>query len=131
MMHMNHGILGRMKSADTHLLIVDDSQFMRKALRDILESAGYVRITEAVDGKDALEKIRTEKPDFMFLDIIMPETNGIDVLKSLGGTIPAIVVSAVGQDSVVDEAKHFGAKDYIVKPFEKNEVLEKLQKHLL
>jgi two-component system chemotaxis response regulator CheY len=115
---------------DKHLLVVDDSQFMRKALRDILESAGYLHITEAVDGKDALEKIKNAKPDFIFLDIIMPEMNGIDLLKSLGGSIPALVVSAVGQDSVVDEAKHFGAKDYIVKPFEKEDILKKLETYL-
>jgi two-component system chemotaxis response regulator CheY len=119
-----------MKPQDAHILIVDDSQFMRKMLRDILESAGYMNIAEAGNGKEALERIQAQKPNFIFLDIIMPEMNGIDLLKSLGGTITAVVVSAVGQDSVVDEAKHFGAKDYIVKPFEKEEVMKKLEKYL-
>jgi len=119
-----------MKPQDSQILVVDDSQFMRKVLRDILESAGYMNIVEAGNGKEALEKIAVQKPNFIFLDIIMPEMNGIDLLKSIGGTIPALVVSAVGQDSVVDEAKHFGAKDYIVKPFEKEEVIKKLEKYL-
>jgi two-component system chemotaxis response regulator CheY len=119
-----------MKPQTTRILLVDDSQFMRKVLRDILESAGYMNITEAGNGKEAQKSIAEVKPDFIFLDIIMPEMNGIDLLKSLGGTIPALVVSAVGQDSVVDEAKHFGAKDYIVKPFEKEEVIQKLEKYL-
>jgi two-component system chemotaxis response regulator CheY len=119
-----------MKPQEAHILLVDDSQFMRRVLRDILESAGYMSISEATNGKDALQKIQEKKPNFIFLDIIMPEMNGIDLLKSLGGTIPALVVSAVGQDSVVDEAKHFGAKDYIVKPFEKEEVIKKLEKYL-
>ena len=62
------------------MLLVDDSAFMRKVLRDIFESAGYTNFIEAGNGTEAIQKFRTEKPDFIFLDIIMPDVNGMDVL---------------------------------------------------
>ena len=112
------------------ILIVDDSAFMRKVLRDIFESAGYTNFVEAGNGREALERWKTEKPDFMFLDIIMPEMNGMDVLREIGREAQIIVVSAVGQKEMVDEAKALGALDYVVKPFDRDQVLEKTQKYL-
>lgn len=105
------------------ILIVDDSQFMRTNLKDILTEEKH-QITEAADGKEALEKFETVKPDLVLLDIIMPEVDGIEVLKKIGKTAKVIVISAVGQEKMVDEAKALGALDYIVKPFENEKVLE-------
>lgn len=111
------------------ILIVDDSAFMRKVLRDIFESAGYTNFVEAANGREAIEKWRSEHPDFMFLDIIMPEMNGMDVLREIGKEAKTIVVSAVGQKEMIDEAKTLGALDYVVKPFDRDQVLEKTRKY--
>jgi two-component system chemotaxis response regulator CheY len=112
------------------ILIVDDSAFMRKVLRDIFESAGYTNFVEAGNGREALERWKSEKPDFMFLDIIMPEMNGMDVLREIGREAKVIVVSAVGQKEMIEEAKALGALDYVVKPFDRDQVLEKTEKYL-
>lgn len=115
---------------DKKILIVDDSAFMRKVLRDIFESAGYTHFVEAANGREAIEKWRSEKPDFIFLDVIMPEMNGIDVLREIGKEAKIIVVSAVGQDEMIQEAKALGALDYVVKPFDRDLVLEKANKYI-
>ena len=112
------------------ILIVDDSAFMRKVLRDIFESAGYTNFVEAGNGREALERWKSEKPNFMFLDIIMPEMNGMDVLREIGREAKVIVVSAVGQKEMIEEAKALGALDYVVKPFDRDQVLEKTEKYL-
>jgi two-component system chemotaxis response regulator CheY len=114
---------------DQKILLVDDSAFMRKVLRDIFESAGYTNFVEAGDGAEAIKKFREEKPDFIFLDIIMPDVNGMDVLREIGKEARVIVVSAVGQKEMIDQAKQLGALDYIVKPFDRDQVLEKSQKY--
>jgi two-component system, chemotaxis family, chemotaxis protein CheY len=111
------------------ILIAEDSQFMRGVLKDILSSEGH-DLVEAVNGKDALAKFEEEKPDLILLDIIMPEVDGIDVLKKIGKKAKIIVISAVGQEKMVDEAKELGALDYIVKPFENHKVLEIVKKVL-
>ena len=111
------------------ILIVDDSAFMRKVLCDIFESAGYSNFIEAGNGHEAIEKFKSEKPDFIFLDMIMPEYNGMDVLREIGKQAKIIVVSAVGQQEMIAEAKTLGALDYIVKPFDRDQVLEKAERH--
>lgn len=110
---------------DKKILIVDDSAFMRKVLRDIFESAGYTNFIEASNGRDAIDKWKNEHPDFIFLDVIMPEMNGMDVLRQIGKEAKIIIVSAVGQKDMIEEAKTLGALDYIVKPFDRDQVLDK------
>lgn len=112
------------------ILIVDDSAFMRKVLRDIFESAGFLNFIEAGNGNEAIEKYKTEKPDFVFLDVIMPDVNGMDVLREIGKEAHVIVVSAVGQKEMIAQAKELGAVDYVVKPFDRDQVLEKIEKYL-
>jgi len=113
------------------ILIVDDSSFMRKILSDILVKNGYEDIVEAKDGTEAIEKFKVEKPELVILDIIMPEIDGIEVLKEI---IPlgaqAIVVSAVGQDKMIDEVMSLGAKGYVIKPFEEKQVVDEVNKVL-
>lgn len=111
------------------ILIVDDSQFMRKVLQDILKPEGY-ELIEAQDGKEALEKFEQEKPDLVLLDIIMPEVDGLAVLKEIGQKAKVVVISAVGQEKMIEEAKACGARDYLVKPFENNKVLEVVRRAL-
>ncbi len=115
---------------DKKILIVDDSAFMRKVLRDIFESAGYSSFIEAGNGREAIEMVRRERPDFVFLDIIMPDMNGMDVLKEVGNEVHIIVISAVGQKDMIEEARKLGALDYVVKPFERDQVLEKAERYL-
>ncbi len=115
---------------DKKILIVDDSAFMRKVLRDIFESAGYTNFIEASNGRDAIDKWKSEHPEFIFLDVIMPEMNGMDVLREIGKEAKIIIVSAVGQKDMIEEAKTLGALDYIVKPFDRDQVLEKAVRYI-
>lgn len=115
---------------DKKILIVDDSAFMRKVLRDIFESAGYTNFIEAGNGREAIEKFRSEAPDFIFLDVIMPDINGMDVLHEIGKEAKIIVVSAVGQSEMIEQAKGLGALDFIVKPFDRDQVLQRAEKYL-
>ena len=107
------------------ILIADDSAFMRTILKDIVSKSNWsqAEIIEAVDGKDAIEKFKTEAPDLVLLDVIMPEQDGIGVLKEIGRSAKSVViVSSVDQTEVIDEAKNLGAKDYIMKPFDAAQV---------
>jgi len=110
------------------ILIAEDSQFMRNVLKDILKEAGFEDVVEAENGQQALEKYDSEKPDLVLLDIIMPEVDGIEVLKKIGKEAKIIVVSAVGQEKMLKEAKGLGALDYIVKPFDNQKVIEVVKK---
>lgn len=110
------------------ILIADDSAFMRKMLRSLLEEAGYKNCIEAENGKDAVSKVQSEKPGLVMMDIIMPEMGGIDAMKQIGTSAKVIVVSAVGQDAMVKEATAAGAIGYINKPFDKTAVLDAVSK---
>mgnify|MGYP001570688122 CR=1 FL=1 len=111
------------------ILIADDSLFMRNVLKSILSKEDHDLI-EAENGEETLKKFDSEKPDLVLLDIIMPEVDGIEVLKKIGKKVKVIVISAVGQKKMVDEAKELGALDYIVKPFDNARVLETVKKAL-
>lgn len=113
------------------VLIADDSQFMRKVLHDILTKNGYTDIIEASTGTEAIEKFNSEKPDLVLSDIIMPEKDGVEVLKEIvpqGAQV--LVISAVGQEDMIKQATDAGAKGYIIKPFEETQVLEEINKLL-
>jgi two-component system, chemotaxis family, chemotaxis protein CheY len=108
------------------ILVADDSAFMRKILIDLLTEAGFSNFVEAADGNEVLEKFASEKPDLITLDLVMPGIDGVEVLKRVGAQANILVVSAVGQETMIEEAKQNGAKDYMTKPFEKEQVLEKV-----
>jgi len=113
------------------ILLADDSSFMRKVLTDILTKNGFTELVEASNGTEAIEKFASEKPDLCLLDVIMPETDGIEVLKDIipkGGK--AIMVSAVGQDEMIEKATAAGASGYIVKPFDEKQVIDEMNKVL-
>jgi two-component system chemotaxis response regulator CheY len=111
-------------------MIVDDAAIMRYRLREILEKSFDI-VAEAANGVEALDLYPRFKPEFLTLDISMPEMNGIDVLKSIIAVYPdakIIIVSAVGQKQIVFEALSIGAKDFIVKPFEPERVLNSVKR---
>ncbi|MFH1744170.1 MAG: response regulator [bacterium] len=112
-------------------LIVDDAAFMRMMLKDILTKAGYEIAGEAVNGKEAVDLYKSSTPDFVTMDITMPEMDGIEALKEikkLDANATVIMCSAIGQQANVLEAIKIGAKDFIVKPFQPNRVLESIKK---
>lgn len=109
------------------VLIVDDALFMRNLLRDIFESAGWEVVAEAENGLQAIEGYNTHQPELVTMDIVMPELGGIDALKKIIQEHPhacVVMCSALGQESLVMEAINAGARDFIVKPFQDQQVLE-------
>ncbi|HSX33784.1 MAG TPA: response regulator [Candidatus Saccharimonadales bacterium] len=113
------------------ILIVDDSAFMRTILKNLVPQTkwGSAAVLEAANGDEAITLCQTEKPDLVLLDIVMPGKDGIAVLQEIGFTAPSVVmVSSMGQDTVIEQAKSLGAKDYIVKPFDAKLVIDSLNK---
>jgi two-component system, chemotaxis family, chemotaxis protein CheY len=119
-----------MANTNVKILTADDSAFMRKVLIDILNEGGYTTIIEAENGKDALDKFASESPDLVLLDIVMPEIDGMEALKQIGRKTKVIMISAVGQESIMNDAKSSGALGYIVKPFDKDKVIEEIKRVL-
>ena len=114
-----------------NILIVDDAAFMRMMIKDILTKNGYNVIGEAENGAKAFEKYNELKPDLVLMDITMPDVDGIAALKKIKGADPnalIIMCSAMGQQAMVIEAIQGGAKDFIVKPFQPDRVLEAVKK---
>jgi two-component system chemotaxis response regulator CheY len=115
------------------ILIVDDAAFMRMMIKDILVKNGYEVVGEAADGFQAVEKFKELKPDLVTLDITMPEKDGISALKDIRSIDPeakVIMCSAMGQQAMVIDAIQAGAKDFIVKPFQADRVIEAIKKIL-
>ena len=115
------------------VLIADDAAFMRMMIKNILSEAGYEVVGEAENGQDAVAKHRELKPDLTTMDITMPEMDGIAALRAIRGEDPAarvVMCSAMGQQSMVIESIQAGARDFIVKPFQPDRVLEAIQKAL-
>ena len=114
-----------------NILICDDAAFMRMMTKDILTKNGYNIAGEAENGAKAVEKYNELKPDLVLMDITMPEMDGIQALKKIKETDPnasVIMCSAMGQQAMVIESIQSGAKDFIVKPFQADRVLEAVQK---
>lgn len=113
------------------VLIVDDASFMRMMLKDILVKMGYEVAGEAENGLKAVELYKRLNPDLVLMDITMPEMDGIDALKSIreyDSKACVVMCSAMGQKAMVMEAVQSGARDFIVKPFEKERVEEAVKK---
>ena len=113
------------------VIVVDDAAFMRMMIKDILTKNGYNVVGEAENGAKAFEKYNELKPDLVLMDITMPEVDGIAALKKIKGADPnamVIMCSAMGQQAMVIEAIQGGAKDFIVKPFQPERVLEAVKK---
>jgi two-component system chemotaxis response regulator CheY len=110
-------------------MVVDDAMFMRASLKMMLEKNGFEVAAEAENGAVAVQKYKEVKPDFVTMDITMPEMDGLQALKLIKQFDPdakVVVVSAMGQEPVVKEAILSGAKSFIVKPFREDFVLKTL-----
>ena len=114
-----------------NILICDDAAFMRMMIKDILTKNGYNVAGEAENGAKAVERYNELKPDLVLMDITMPEMDGIQALKKIKSTDAGamiIMCSAMGQQAMVIESIQSGAKDFIVKPFQADRVLEAVKK---
>ncbi|WP_044337391.1 response regulator [Rossellomorea aquimaris] len=115
------------------ILIVDDAAFMRMMIKDILTKNGFDVVGEAAEGSQAVDKYKELKPDLVTMDITMPEKDGIAALKeikAIDSGAKIIMCSAMGQQAMVIDAIQAGAKDFIVKPFQADRVIEAIQKAL-
>ena len=113
------------------ILVVDDAAFMRMMVKDILTKGGYEVVGEAENGAVAVQRYEELKPDLVTLDITMPEMDGLEALKAIKAKDASAVVvmcSAMGQQAMVIESIQAGAKDFIVKPFQADRVLEAVKK---
>ena len=108
------------------VLIVDDAAFMRVSIKNMLTKNGYEVIGEAENGKVALQKYQDLTPDVVTMDITMPEMDGLTSLKKILALDPGaniVMISAMGQESMVREAVLAGAKGFIVKPFKEDVII--------
>lgn len=115
------------------ILIVDDAAFMRMMLKDILTKNGFNVVGEAENGAMAVEKFKEFQPNLTIMDITMPEMDGLQAVKEIrkiDAKARIIMCSAMGQQSMVIEAIQSGAKDFVVKPFQAERVVEAVMKAL-
>ena len=113
------------------ILIADDTNLMREMLKAALDPEKYQIVGEALTGEQAVEYYKEKQPDLLILDINMPKMNGIDALAEIMKFDPnanVIMCSAMGQQAMVIEAIQAGAKDFIVKPFQADRVIEAVKK---
>lgn len=113
------------------ILIVDDAAFMRSMIKTILTKNGYDVVGEGQDGNEALAKYKELKPDLVTLDITMPNKDGLSALKSImefDKDAKVVMCTAMGQQSMVMDAIRSGAKDFIVKPFQADKVIESIKR---
>lgn len=114
-----------------NILICDDAAFMRMMIKDILTKNGYNVVGEAENGAKAVEKYAETTPDLVLMDITMPEMDGIQALKAIKAKDPnakIIMCSAMGQQAMVIESIQSGARDFIVKPFQADRVIDAVKK---
>ncbi len=116
----------------TKIMVVDDAKFMRVRLSKLLTGHGF-DVVEAENGEEAVQVYKTEHPDAVLMDITMPQKTGIEALAEIRGFDPqakVIMLTALGQESMVVQAVQAGARDYVVKPFDPDRVMLALKKVL-
>jgi len=113
------------------VLIADDASFMRQMIREIIEPEGHEVVGEATNGIEAVDLYNALLPDLVTMDIVMPKRSGIDAVKTILADHPTscvVMCSALGQETLVMEALTAGARDFIVKPFKPDSVIETITK---
>ena len=122
-----------MQNNQKTVLIVDDIPFVRKTLKQILINQGYRVVGEAETGEEAVQQFRETKPDIVTMDLVMPIMNGVEATKKIlqiDSSAKIVILSAMMQENLVTEAILAGAKDYIMKPFQTDEVARILKNTL-
>ncbi|MDH4190738.1 MAG: chemotaxis response regulator CheY [Betaproteobacteria bacterium] len=122
-----------MAATDMKFLIVDDFATMRRIVRNLLKEIGYANADEAEDGASALQMLKSGGFNFVVSDINMPNMNGFELLKSIRGdeqlkSLPVLMVTAEAKKDDIINAAQGGASGYIVKPFTKATLEEKVSK---
>ena len=120
-------------TATKRLLVVDDALIMRAMIKDIAQQAGWQIAGEATNGRECLERYRELSPDLVTLDIVMPEMDGVEALRQLRQEDPpamVVMVSAIDQKEKLSECIRLGARDFIVKPFDRDNLRSLLQRYL-
>lgn len=116
----------------TKVLIVDDSSFMRTMIKNIVTQKSC-EVIEASNADESVEKYKSEKPDVVFMDIIMEGKTGLDALKEIRehdeNAIVIMCTSIGGQEHVIKEAVDYGASDFMTKPFKQQEIFNVLEKY--
>jgi two-component system chemotaxis response regulator CheY len=114
------------------ILVVDDAEFLRLRISKMLTSSGY-EVIEADNGLNAVSAYQSSRPDAVLMDITMPEMDGLAALREIRAGDPGarvVMLTALGQESVVLQAIQSGARDFVVKPFERDRVLSAIRKAL-
>jgi len=112
------------------VMIVDDAVFMRNILRAIVQEKGYTVVAEAASGIDAMRTLHDHQPDIIILDIILPDSNGLDLLESIVKVRPqakVVICSSIGQEPIIKKAMDLGAKSFLQKPFTPEKVIDALE----
>ncbi|MCC6037164.1 MAG: response regulator [Armatimonadetes bacterium] len=115
------------------VLIADDAAFIRMKLKKVLEDLG-LEVIEAANGAEAVQKFKEQNPNLVLLDITMPEMDGLKALQVIMETdssAQVVMVSALGQESVVMQALQLGAKDFVVKPFQPDQIKQVVQRWIM
>lgn len=111
-------------------LIVDDAMMVRFVLKKFLASIGFDEVFEAGTGKEALVLYKEHRPDIVTMDITMPEMDGLQSIEAIMAEEPQariVVCSAIGQRDYVLKAMELGAKNYLIKPFQEEKVIETIK----
>ncbi|MEX2583134.1 MAG: response regulator [Gemmatimonadota bacterium] len=115
------------------VLVCDDAVFMRRLLREVLTGGGYRIVGEAESGVQAVELYRDLQPDLVTMDIVMPGMGGIDAVREIVAIDPAariLMCTSIGQQALMEEAVHAGAREFVLKPFQPSRVLEAARRAL-
>ncbi|KXB06995.1 hypothetical protein AKJ51_02310 [candidate division MSBL1 archaeon SCGC-AAA382A20] len=115
------------------VLVVDDEPYMRSLIADYLNEIGSFQTMEAGDGTKALEMFKKEKPDLIFLDLLLPEMKGYEVMQKIeeeDQDVDVIIITAVGQKQIMKDCIEAGADDYMLKPFNKEDLELKLKDYI-
>jgi len=114
------------------ILSIEDSDFERKVIEEMMENKDY-ELIQAKNGQEGIDKYDEEDPDLVLLDLRLPDIDGLDVLEKLKeqhSNVNVIIVSIVREDKTIEKAKDLGAKEYVEKPIDENELMEIIEEEL-